>query len=531
MAPLTVLLLLGLAFAVPAGAEPAFEGRVFLDTDGDGRLGEAEAPLPGVAVENGERTTRSDEQGRFRLADTGDGFVRVVRPRGIACDPWYRTEPGDFPCRRIDDEDDFLFVHLTDAHVFPTPQDFVAFSLPRPPAWIPGFVTRPLYFALLGRFNRELDAEQIEAALRSGLPEDQRGLPRSRLLPALEAEFVRPGSESGQVAAEIRRAFDEVAALEPRFVVSTGDLILEGNRATPVAARRWMDLYVDEVTRVEGRGIAFFHTLGNNELVSSDRGRGAPGDPDVGKGLYRRRLGPTTYAFDRGRFHFVVTDTHVMHRGEYSFYRFDPKQRRRLEADVLAHRDQPVAVLNHEPFAFDPDADMDALLARDEGLLARTGVDYALSGHIHRNGVWHDGVTTHVSTGALSGMRWFLPAAFVERGMRLVFVRGDRLFSAWKRLGEPAVGFVTPGHGAPLWPSGAERAEPDELVVFAADATGPFAEVELLANGETAPLEPWGRYFGRAERREGVAYELIARRADGTELRAELLPSRDREQR
>jgi hypothetical protein len=152
--------------------------------------------------------------------------------------------------------------------------------------------------------------------------------------------------------------------------------------------------------------------------------------------------------------------------------------------------------------------------------LSEQGVDYALTGHLHRNGVSVKGSTVHISTGALSGMRWVLPVSVHPRGYRLVQTHAGRLLSAWKPLGEPAVGFVAPDPSPALFASGAERAAPGEIIAFAVDAAGPFEKIGLSADGEPLVAESLGRYFVRAQRPEGARrLELVARRADGSEER------------
>ena len=42
-------------------------GRVFLDRDGNGRMDRGETGLPGVAISDGERISRSDATGHYRL--------------------------------------------------------------------------------------------------------------------------------------------------------------------------------------------------------------------------------------------------------------------------------------------------------------------------------------------------------------------------------------------------------------------------------------------------------------------------------
>lgn len=62
----------------------AIEGRVFLDTDGDGQPGAAEPGIADVAVSNGRAVVRTDPQGRYGI-DLVDGeTLFVIKPAGYA---------------------------------------------------------------------------------------------------------------------------------------------------------------------------------------------------------------------------------------------------------------------------------------------------------------------------------------------------------------------------------------------------------------------------------------------------------------
>jgi hypothetical protein len=176
-----------------------------------------------------------------------------------------------------------------------------------------------------------------------------------------------------------------------------------------------------------------------------------------------------------------------------------------LDADLAAHADRALVVLNHEPFAADPRWPIDYEPALDHGRLAAHKVRYVLAGHVHWNGLVEQNGTTHITTGALSGLRWILPADLHERGYRLFYARDGRLWHAWKRLDEPALAFVGGSDEGPVF--------------VAADRSGAFASVEATQDGVALPLERWGAYFVRVRAAPGSPVELVARDREGSELR------------
>ena len=256
-------------------------------------------------------------------------------------------------------------------------------------------------------------------------------------------EFGSTRSTIGDVEGEFRATLAEIASLGPDFVVSTGDLVLEGNRASPEALERWLDFYL-RLTRESG--LAFYHTIGNNELGGTENDDFSRDDARFGKGAFQRALGPTTYSFDRGAAHFVALDTHRpeprwFDSDAWSVGRMEPDVQTWLERDLAAHADRTLVVLNHEPFHTDPNWN-GYRPADDAGLFAEHGVHYVLAGHVHRNGGLVQGGTEHITTSSLSGLRWVLPASLAPRGYRLLYLRGDRLFHGWKETGRPVLHFA-----------------------------------------------------------------------------------------
>ena len=122
--------------------------------------------------------------------------------------------------------------------------------------------------------------------------------------------------------------------------------------------------------------------------------------------------------------------------------------------------------------------------------------------------------TVHLTTGALSGLRWVLPPDLHPRGYRLFYASDGQLQSAWKATGEVV---ITRAEGA---------ARSGDLVVVAADRSGPFASLEVKRGGQPLPYHRWGRYFLRVPLQAGHsgAIEVTGVRADGTRERAEIEP-------
>lgn len=261
------------AFAQGAGGGVA--GRVFVDADGDGRLGVGERPLAGVVVSNQLEVVRSGPDGRYVLASPGYGVVFVTQPRGYraASSFWREVTDGgsaDFPLQADDDPEAFSFVHASDSHV------------------------------------------------------SEESLPRLERLRALLAE---------------RR---------PAFVLFSGDLVKDALRVAEPEARRYYDLYTAAVAAFPA---PVWSAPGNHEIFGIERHHSLVGreHPLFGKKMYRKRLGPNYYSFERGRVHFIALDTVDIDDLWYHGH-VDEPQLRWLEQDLaMLAPGATVVTFNHIP--------------------------------------------------------------------------------------------------------------------------------------------------------------------------------------
>ena len=537
------LVLLGvLASVAPSHAA---SGWVFEDLDGDGRRGATEPGVPGVVVSRGARVVRTDAAGRYVLPDDEDAaaaFVVLTRPDGYDCARWYRSAAGDFALRRRPaDGSSFVFVHLSDAHLSNWPSDLARYGVPESIAAAPPWLAGRMLLLMLRFQNPEHSSSAVAESIRGALPPgiDPAGKSDARVV----GEWVRAVASLDEAdplltldpVADFDASLAELRAVAPRFVVSTGDFVLESNEADAPSVERWMRFYRE---RTRASGLEFYDTIGNNEIAGTandDFGAGAPG---YGKATFRRIYGPTYYSFDRGPLHFIALDTHATRPGEpeeWSWKSLDPEIRGWLAADLALHAGRPIVVLNHEPLAADRDW---PLTMRWAGPVDRevakqvedAGVGWTLAGHVHINGERRKRGTQHIVTGALSGARWTLPPDAFPRGYRLVQLHEGELYSVWKPTGAPQVTFVEPASDPGAHATGPRRpadSPRDRVVVAAVGREGPFEEMVVKLDGQPLPLERWSAYFAAARvdpaaLAPGVhTLVLEAIRADGETVRAE----------
>ncbi len=517
--PKLVWVAAALAVSRPAAAAP-LTGTVFVDSNQSGSRDTGEPGLAGVAVSNGREIVETDAAGRYLLPPGPHGRVFLTRPDGFECAVWVRKGAGDFALVPAPRPREFFFIHLSDVHAYRhSSQVWEDYGVV--PPYVPTLVAA--WFAVRD-FERRLVPRWTDAViphLRAALqPYRPTGQSWDLLVPSRYFdELFRSGSELGRGEDALRASFEEIHALGPDFLVNTGDIVFDSNRVPAGVSEDWMSLYRDAAER-PGRPV--YPSIGNHELGRIEHADASPDDPMYGPGFFRHHFGTSVYSFDRGDFHFVALDTHSQASGgedeTWRRNRMRPEVKAWLEADLARSSSRTVVLLNHEPFFEDPDWNMgdefwEREVVDDEGVLERFGVDYTLTGHVHLPGIARTGTTTHISTGALSGMHWLLPPSVHPRGYRLVYAREGHLYTVWKRTGEPVLGL-------------AEATDAAHVVAVAADRRGPFARVRLFLDGEPVAIERWGDYFvhARLEPARLLAETLCleATRSSGETLVADL---------
>ncbi|MFT5043019.1 MAG: Icc protein [Hyphomicrobiaceae bacterium] len=531
-------------------------GSVFEDRNRDGLRSEGEPGVVGIVVSNGRDVVTTSGDGDYALPNwapgwkrdrgttTEDSFVFLTRRDDFTAVEWFRKGGGDFAIAPAEPEDEAFFIHISDVHAYRQGADIDA-HYGIVPKWVPTWLAaysavRDLTHRMVPTYTDAVAPYLREAVLPYRDVKDAWSITAST---AYLEEFFR-GGEIGNAEPQILAAFDELRAMAPEFLINTGDIVFDSRRTPAEVSADWMALYKQASSSV---GVPVHNTIGNHELGRVEYEDGAPGDPLYGPGFFEANFGPSYYSFDRGRFHFVALDTHSPPQDEGAWHhnKLRPEVSAWLVADLAASSDREVVFVNHEPFFNDPawTAEED-FEAREQVALAdvdpTSRAAYTLTGHIHLNGIGRTGRVTHIATGAISGGHWIFPPKAFPRGYRLVYLKGDKLLSAWKRNGEPVVGFIDPLGDAPwLYPGSAgplhaaamgPKPNSIDISAIAADHTGPFKSVALSMDGVDVPIEMGGDYFvfariTKAQLNTASSKPLLAlvgQRTDGSEVRSEL---------
>lgn len=135
---------------------------------------------------------------------------------------------------------------------------------------------------------------------------------------------------------------------KPAFVIVSGDLTRDALRVPEEEARRYFELYVDQVKKFN---VPVWSVPGNHEIFGIERHLSlvSPAHPMYGKKMYANYLGPNYYSFNYGGVHFIGLDD-VNYEDMWYYGHVDSTQVAWLKNDLAAVPPTvPVVTFKHMP--------------------------------------------------------------------------------------------------------------------------------------------------------------------------------------
>lgn len=323
---LTVLLALSLA----AAAQTTVKGIVYEDLNGNSRKDSREKGIPGVLVSNGSKIVTTDAKGRYELpVGEKKANIFVIKPQG-----W-----------------------ISPLNAYLQPQSYYMYRPEGSPELQKGG------FAPTGPLPKSLDFPLV----RFDDPEEFSFFVFGDPQPYSEKEM--DYFHKGIVLEAASQRAPSSPELKPAFGIALGDIT--GER---------QDMYPYFLDVIKDMGVPFYETIGNH-----DRNYDA-GSDEYANEAFESFFGPSTYAFQYGKAHFLILDDIYMHKAPKAnpyLGGFTEDQFEFIENYVATVPKGELLIISyHIPINFKPGQFDDTMRRRYLSILEGHNV-FSLSAHSH----------------------------------------------------------------------------------------------------------------------------------------------------
>jgi len=233
------------------------------------------------------------------------------------------------------------------------------------------------------------------------------------------------------------KAIEKVNSLNPDFVLTGGDLIMDALDQTKERADSLYQLYLELQKKFT---MPVYNTPGNHEHYAFYmRDEIERSDPDYGDKMFRRYMGKTYYSFNHKGWHFIVLNS-VMETEERAYRGgVSPEQIEWLKKDLNGiSSETPIIVSVHIPLVSAmTQIRSGGLAVHTKGgiinnskevldLFKEKNLKLVLQGHLHYlEDLYMGGKTHFITGGAVSANWWRGSRNGLEEGFLRIKVRGD----------------------------------------------------------------------------------------------------------
>jgi 3',5'-cyclic-AMP phosphodiesterase len=238
-----------------------------------------------------------------------------------------------------------------------------------------------------------------------------------------------------------QQAIDSVNKLNPDFVITGGDLVMDALGQNFNRADQLYNLYAECLNKFD---MPVYNTMGNHEIFGIYNESGVEKNhPEYGENMYEKRLGKRYYSFDHKGWHFIILDG-IEDTGESSYIgEVDSIQMEWIRSDLKKINPEiPVVVSIHIPLittymqviygAMSPNEKNEIVVNSKEVLDLFDGYNLklVLQGHMHfLEDIYTQG--THFITGGAVCAKWWQGKEYeLEEGFLIISVKGDEF--EWK---------------------------------------------------------------------------------------------------
>jgi 3',5'-cyclic AMP phosphodiesterase CpdA len=231
-------------------------------------------------------------------------------------------------------------------------------------------------------------------------------------------------------------AIKEVNRLNPDFVITGGDLIMDALGVSYERSDSLYNIYLDMNKAYE---MPVHQTLGNHEVYGWYEKAGADTNhPEYGKSMFEKRIDKRYRAFEYKGWKFLILDS-VIPNGKGGYMGGIDEEQMEWIKQVLAETDtsQPIVISTHIPFlTTEAQILRGSTAANYEGevvtnakevleLFESHNLKLVLQGHLHYLEHMYVWGTHYITGGAVSGRWWTGQYLRTEEGFLMIHVKGD----------------------------------------------------------------------------------------------------------
>ncbi len=239
----------------------------------------------------------------------------------------------------------------------------------------------------------------------------------------------------------LKQAIDTVNNLNPDFVITGGDLIMDALGQSYGRADSLYNLYLETA---KGINVPVYNTLGNHEIFGIyKKSKADPSNPEYGEKMFEKRLGKSYYTFEHKGWKFFIINS-VEDTKKSSYVGCIDNQQIDWIKNELSKTDAttPIVISTHIPFitAYKQKY-YGSTLGNDSSLVVYNSKEVidlfkghnlklVLQGHLHTvEDIYIDGI--HFITGGAVCARWWKgPNMGYEEGFVNITIKGDDF--TWK---------------------------------------------------------------------------------------------------
>ena len=239
----------------------------------------------------------------------------------------------------------------------------------------------------------------------------------------------------------LTQAINEINKLQPDFVITGGDLIMDALDQRYSAADSLYNLYTGIVKNLK---MPVYNTMGNHEIYGIIREGGIDSlNPEYGEKMFEKRIGKSYYSFEHKGWKFMVINSIEDTKKSSYVGKIDDNQISWLKQELQStDKKTPIVISTHIPFITANTQKYAGTTVQNDSssfiyngkevldLFTGYNLKLVLQGHLHTvEDIFIDGIH-FVTGGAVSAAWWKGPNRNFEEGFMLITVKNGEF--NWK---------------------------------------------------------------------------------------------------